>query len=64
VINKPTFAGGKSHIVYMIEQVPWNKSSLLLGNILQNIQTLQLFTINIKPESIYTSFSTYQAVRL
>ncbi len=39
-----------------IEQVPSNKSSLLLKNILQNTQRLQLFTINIKTESIYKSY--------
>ncbi len=37
------------------KQVPWNKSSLLLKKILQNTQTLQLFTMNIKTESIYKS---------
>jgi hypothetical protein len=37
----------------MIEEVAWYKSSFLLLNILQNTQTLQLFTINIKTESIY-----------
>ncbi len=31
-------------------------SSLLLRNILQNIETLDLFTINIKSESIYKSY--------
>ncbi len=36
----------------MIEQVACNKSSLLLKNILQNTQTLQLFTMNNKTESI------------
>ncbi len=35
-----------------MEQVAWNKSSLLLKNILQNTQTLQLFTLNFKAESI------------
>ncbi len=32
----------------IIKQVPWNKSSLLLKNILQNTQTLQLFTMGNK----------------
>ncbi len=32
----------------MIEKFAWNKSSLLLQNILQNKQTLQLFAMNIK----------------
>ena len=39
----------------LIERVDWNKSSLLLNNILQNTQTLQLFTMIIKTESIYKS---------
>jgi hypothetical protein len=29
-------------------KVAWNKSSLILKNILQNTQTLQLFKLNIK----------------
>ncbi len=37
----------------MIEQVASNKSSLFLKNILENTQTLQLFTVNIKSECIY-----------
>ncbi len=36
----------------MIEQVAINKSSLLLKNILLNKEILQLFTMNIKKESI------------
>jgi hypothetical protein len=36
----------------MTEQIALNKSSLLLKNILQNTQTSQLFTIDIKTESI------------
>jgi hypothetical protein len=36
----------------MIEQVYWNKSSLILKIILQNTQTLQLFTNIIKTEMI------------
>ncbi len=41
--------------VSMIEQVASNKSSLFLKNILQSTQSLQLFTMNIKTESIYKS---------
>ncbi len=37
----------------VIEQNAWNKSSLLLNIILQNIQTLKPFTEIIKTESIY-----------
>jgi len=37
----------------VIEQVAWNKSSLILNIILQNIQKLKLFTEIIKTESIY-----------
>jgi hypothetical protein len=37
----------------IIKQVASNKSSLLLKIILQNTQTLQLFTKIIKTESIY-----------
>jgi hypothetical protein len=37
----------------MIELVAWNKPSLLLKINLQNIQTLQLLTINFKTEIIY-----------
>ncbi len=40
---------------FTIGQVTYN-SSLLLKNILQNTQTLQLFTMNIKTESIYKSY--------
>jgi hypothetical protein len=41
----------------MIEQVAWNKSSsILLKIILQNTQTIQLFTMIIKTVSIYKSF--------
>ena len=36
----------------MIEQVAWNKSSLLLKMRMQNTQALQLFTIIIKTEMI------------
>jgi hypothetical protein len=41
---------------YIIEQVAWNKSSLLLNIIIQNTQTLQLFTVIIKTEIIYKSY--------
>ncbi len=37
----------------MIEQVAKNKWSLSLKNILQNTQTLQLFTMNVRKESNY-----------
>jgi hypothetical protein len=40
----------------MITQVALNKSSLLLKFILQNTQTLELFTINSKTEIIYKSY--------
>ncbi len=40
------------NIITMIEQVPSNKSSCLLKNILLNAQPLQLFTMNIKTEII------------
>ncbi len=40
----------------MIEQVVNNTFSLLLNNILQNAQTLQLFTMIIKIENIYKSY--------
>jgi len=39
-----------------IVDVVQNKSSLLLKIILQNMQILQLFTINMKTESIYKSY--------
>ncbi len=39
----------------MPEQVACNKSSLLLKNILQDTQTLQLCTINLKTERICKS---------
>jgi hypothetical protein len=35
-------------VTSMAGKAVWNKSSLLLNNILQNTQTLQLFTMNIK----------------
>jgi hypothetical protein len=38
--------------VIKIKQVAWNKSSLLLRNNLQNTQTAEQFTMNIKTESI------------
>jgi hypothetical protein len=37
----------------MVDQFAWNKPSLLLKNILQNTQSLQVFAMNIKTESIY-----------
>jgi hypothetical protein len=40
----------------MIEQVAYNKSSLLLRNILQNTQTLGLFTMKNKTVCIYKSY--------
>jgi hypothetical protein len=40
----------------MVKQGASNKSSLLLKNILQKAQTLKLFTITIKSESIYKSY--------
>jgi hypothetical protein len=40
----------------MIAQVVKNKLSLLLKNNLQNAQTLQLFTMIIKTESMYKSY--------
>ncbi len=36
-----------------MQQVAWNKSSLLLKIILQNAQKLQLFTKTIKAQSYY-----------
>jgi hypothetical protein len=47
----------------MIEQIAWNKSSLVLKKILQNTQTLQLFTMIIKSESIFKSYKKCQAVK-
>jgi hypothetical protein len=38
---------------FIIEQVPWNKSSLLPKNILQNTQTLKLFTRILK-QKVFT----------
>jgi hypothetical protein len=40
-------------VISMKEQVVQNKSGLLLKNILQDTQTLHLFTKIIKTESIY-----------
>jgi hypothetical protein len=51
-------------IYFMTEQVAGNKLSLLPKNILQNTQTLKLFTMNIKTESIYKKFLNCQASRL
>jgi hypothetical protein len=44
-----------------MEQVAWNKSSFLQKSILQNTQTLQLFTTIIKSESIYKSYVKCEA---
>ncbi len=41
---------------FIIKQVAWNESSLILKIILQNTQTLQKFTKIIKTESIYKSY--------
>jgi len=46
----------------VIDQVAWNESSLILNNILQNTQTLQLFTNDIKTESIIKSHSNAKLV--
>jgi hypothetical protein len=43
-------------IVAKIEQVAWNKSSLILKNILQVIQKLQLFAKIFETKSIYKSY--------
>jgi hypothetical protein len=40
----------------MAEQAAWNKSNLLLKIQMLNTQTLQLFTMNIKIETINESF--------
>jgi hypothetical protein len=40
----------------MIEQAAWYKSSSLLKNILQNTQTLQLFTKIIETETLTKVF--------
>jgi len=40
----------------MLDKLLWNKSSLLLKNILLNTQTLQLFMMNIKTKPIYKSY--------
>jgi hypothetical protein len=40
-------------VTSMTGKAAWNKSSLLLNNILQNTQTLQLFTMNIK-QKVFT----------
>jgi len=41
----------------MVEQIVWNKSSLILKIILQNTRTLQLHKEIIKTEIIYKSNS-------
>jgi len=48
--------------INVIGQVAWNKSSLLLKIILQNSQTLQLFTINIK-HKLFTKAITMPSLR-
>ncbi len=48
----PVIPQGKMSI---IEQITWNKSRLLLQNILQNTQTLQLFSLIIKKVIILKS---------
>ncbi len=45
----------------MIEQVAWNQSSLIQKNIFQSTQTLRLFIINIRTESIYKGYQKCQA---
>ncbi len=47
----------------MIEQVLQNKLRLVPKKILQNTQTLQLFTMIIKSESIFKSYKKCQAGR-
>ncbi len=42
-----------NHNILYNKIVAQNKSSLLLKNVLQNTQTLQLFTMNFKTEIIY-----------
>jgi hypothetical protein len=44
-----------------MEQVALNQSSLVLKNILQNTQTLLLFTKIIKTESINKSYKSYKS---
>jgi hypothetical protein len=58
-----TFGPGVSQ-TFIRQQIAWNKSSLLLKNTLQNTQTLQLFAMNIKTESIYKSYLKCQAGRI
>jgi hypothetical protein len=42
-------------VFIIIEQAAWNKSSLILKNILQNTKRLQLLKKIIKPKIIYKS---------
>jgi hypothetical protein len=49
---------------YNETEVALIKPSLILNIILQNTQTLQLFTINIKTEIIYKSYKKSSAARL
>ena len=51
-------------VTSMAGKAAWNKSSLLLNNILQNTQTLQLFKEIIKAEIVYKSNKKSQAGRL
>jgi len=47
-----------------MKQVDWDDSSLTLRNVLQNTQTLQLFTMSIKIKSIYKCYSKCQGGKL
>jgi len=51
-----TGAGTIKHYIFILEQAALNKSNLLLTIILQNPQTLQLFTKIINTDSIYKSY--------
>jgi hypothetical protein len=51
----PAAAPGTGREKYMMEQVAWNKSNLLRRIIFTKLQTLQLFTIDIKTEIINKS---------
>jgi hypothetical protein len=46
------------------EKVAWNESSLPLKSILQNTQTLPLFTMIVKTEITYKSYKKCQAGEL
>jgi hypothetical protein len=56
--------GDKSYKNSWLEQVAFNKSSLLPRNDSKNTQTLQLFTINIITKSIFKSYWKCKAGRL